>query len=406
MHCRNMCGGAISRRRFFLWYLMMIVTVVSVLVIYHRQSVILENRMFEVLDPRQNQSIWYYMLQSEKQKMFTDLVPNFNVSWRGNASSKTLMILFYNAHRSKWLSVKGIQAHMATCVYSNCRVTEDKAILPEAAAVVFHFAIPLLNSPSPPLNRSSRNAKQVWVFFGREPPTRFNLQPFLSPEWFGTFNWSMTYRRDSDVLSPYGTVLKRTTLAVKNYSSIFDAKTKMAVWIASNCNDQFSGRIHFVQQLRENGIQVDIFGNCGNESLSRGNESFIFREYTFFLSLENSFCKDYITEKVYGRYNEDIILVVRGGGDYKRYLPTDTYINALDFSDIKHLTQHMISLSRDKQRYITFLAEKDKYIALGPWPFGWIYGFCNLCTKLNNVKNQKVYTNIGDYLYSPSCWLP
>lgn len=54
--------------------------------------------------------------------------------------------------------------------------------------------------------------------------------------------------------------------------------------------------------------------------------------FRFYLAFENSFCKDYVSEKFFKLFgNVDVIPVVRGGFDYKRYLPSGIYVDASDF---------------------------------------------------------------------------
>ena len=67
----------------------------------------------------------------------------------------------------------------------------------------------------------------------------------------GKFNWSMTFRSDSDVPVPYGRVIKN--IEDKSYSAFqkknfHGEKEKFLATLASNCGGQ-SGRYHYLDNL-------------------------------------------------------------------------------------------------------------------------------------------------------------
>lgn len=76
-------------------------------------------------------------------------------------------------------------------------------------------------------------------------------------------------------------------------------KTKMAAWFVSNCNSK-SSRNEFVRELQKY-IDVDVYGKCGTMQCSTTIDGqcrdMAAKNYKFFMSLENSLCPDYITEK-------------------------------------------------------------------------------------------------------------
>jgi alpha-1,3-fucosyltransferase len=134
----------------------------------------------------------------------------------------------------------------------------------------------------------------------------------------------MTYRWDSDVVAPYGYVRPIASIPLhpsedqikvylsNNHSKVNYAKgkTKMAVWFVSNCEMVVSSRNELVKELQKY-ITIDVYGTCGNMTCPKKNdESYESSEecrdlaaakHKFYLSLENSLCRDYVTEK----YNYD-----------------------------------------------------------------------------------------------------
>ena len=49
--------------------------------------------------------------------------------------------------------------------------------------------------------------------------------------------------------------------------------------------------------------------------------------YKFYLSFENSFCRDYITEKFWKVLKYRVVPIVLGAGNYSLYAPPKSYIN-------------------------------------------------------------------------------
>ena len=78
-------------------------------------------------------------------------------------------------------------------------------------------------------------------------------------------------------------------------------KTKLAYWMVSHCETD-NKREDYVKKLQKY-IPIDIFGQCGKPIFQRsGNGKALERKkfipnYKFYLAFENSFCKDYVTEK-------------------------------------------------------------------------------------------------------------
>jgi alpha-1,3-fucosyltransferase len=131
----------------------------------------------------------------------------------------------------------------------------------------------------------------------------------------------MTYRWDSDIVYPYGYInpignvpLHPSESQMKYFLShpkvkvnYAQGKTKMATWFVSNCNTVLSSRNKLIELLQRHNIQVDVYGKCGNMTCpKKQDKSFessdecremAAQRYKFYFALENSLCRDYVTEK-------------------------------------------------------------------------------------------------------------
>ena len=177
------------------------------------------------------------------------------------------------------------------CAVNKCSLTDDRRKMSSADAVLF--------KQYPAMVRYKRPISQVWIYFMLEPPTLpIDLRPFRN-----TFNWTATFRRDSDIVAPYEkfvphTSAIRTQVRDKNFA---DGKTKKVAWFVSNCKSA-NLRMEYARELSKY-IQVDVYGKCGRKKCNRNNSDqcseMLNKDYKFYLAFENSNCRDYITEKFF-----------------------------------------------------------------------------------------------------------
>ncbi len=107
--------------------------------------------------------------------------------------------------------------------------------------------------------------------------------------------------------------------------------------LITNCNyNEISGqRLSYIRSLRKY-VSVDILGKgiCSTgpcptafKNGTSGNcKEIIGQEYKFFLSFENSICRDYITEKFFEILSYDIVPIVMGGGEYNKYVSLISFL--------------------------------------------------------------------------------
>ncbi|XP_052812476.1 4-galactosyl-N-acetylglucosaminide 3-alpha-L-fucosyltransferase FUT6-like isoform X1 [Mya arenaria] len=336
---------------------------------------------------------------SNTKSPFIDPKLNINTSEAFNLHN----ILWWNP--PKWMNDWIKETDERRCSYTNCKVTTDRTILKASSAVVFSVADTGMGS-RPPLTPNERNPNQAWIFYTLESP--YNIlwqQEHKRPDWLNMFNWSWTYKPDSDIFHPYGILQTRAMTLQRNYSEIFRKKTKLAAWAVSHCG-AVSKRDRYVELLNHlssdgNASIVDIFGSCKG-ALSKPSkeqiENILDENYKFYLGFENSLCPDYITEKFFMYYKRDVITIVRGMGEYEKYFPKGSFLNTKDFPSPEDLAKFIVNLAVDEERYIEYLRMKDRF-SVKERGFMYQDAVCSICHKLNNIEEyRKTIVDFLDFL--------
>ena len=132
-------------------------------------------------------------------------------------------------------------------------------------------------------------------------------------------------------------------------------------------------------------IDIDIFGGCG-EKCEVNDERCIpdlDTTYRFYLAFENSYCTDYLTEKFFKLFIDDmhIIPIVRGSADYTNEFPEKTHVNAGNFKGPKELALFLKALEENEDEYTKYLEVKDRYRSV---KFGNRY--CYICEYLHKLQ--------------------
>lgn len=125
--------------------------------------------------------------------------------YRGHLINKTKLkyiLIWKPGYYTPFLSPEGQQRFMENkCEYQNCFVTGDKKYLPnvtEFDAIIFNVRhMQSFRSNDVPIERSP---KQIYIFYAVESAEYF---PVCDKEYDEFFNWTMTYRLDSDIPVTY-----------------------------------------------------------------------------------------------------------------------------------------------------------------------------------------------------------
>ncbi|CAL1548134.1 unnamed protein product [Lymnaea stagnalis] len=183
----------------------------------------------------------------------------------------------------------------------------------------------------------------------------------------------------------------------------FANKTKMVAWFVSHCNIQ-SRREEYAAELSKY-IQVDVYGKCGKlKCEDRGKcARMLDTEYKFYLSFENSFCVDYVTEKLLNILEKNTLIpVVRGGADYKKLFPPNSVIDTKDFSSPKDLAKYLTELANNEEEYVKKLQWSWDYDVLG-----YKLPLCAICRELHTPRPLAcVYDNVTNWWFNGTCYPP
>lgn len=242
----------------------------------------------------------------------------------------------------------------ATCEYAH-----NKSMYAVSDAVLFKGNI--IQPRDMPL---SRRANQTWIFCESE-----TLQHKPGANWrplAKLFNATCSYSTTSDIVNPYGSCSKKSPddeipTVLTNYAI---TKSELVSWIVSNCHAP-SNRNEYVAELQQH-IPVHIYGRCGPYKCeprmsAECDDKLLRKTYKFYLAFENSFCRQYITEKFWKCFEYDIVPIVYGSSAYENFAPPHSFIDVRDFRSPKHLADYLLVLNQNDALYNEYFAWKNTY---------------------------------------------
>ncbi|KAI5651674.1 glycosyltransferase family 10 (fucosyltransferase) c-term domain-containing protein [Phthorimaea operculella] len=337
---------------------------------------------------------------------------------REDQANKTFLILFWqhwawqkNRHVYNYGSNDDVTRILEDCSVKNCEFTGDDKEIDSADAVIIHMQkkrIPVVEK---------RNTKQRWIFLSDESPINiFSLGRKSNLSWTdmnNVFNWTMTYRSDSDVPVPYGrTVPLHHPLTIDHPNPKDMLQEIVPYWKDKEMNSRamvltshcVKARMRFIQELQEF-VQVDVFGGCSDKPENKKKcpghfkaDCMLPASYLFYLVLENSKCSQYITEKVFQHaFSKGAIPVIMGPSlkDCEDLLPPNSFMHVENYENIEQLSEAMKEISRSDKKILNLHAWRKHFGIANEHGYFKTKSFhlCRVCEALNyNDKNVKVYT--------------
>lgn len=226
------------------------------------------------------------------------------------------------------------------CEFQNCYVTNEANYFFDVTDfdVILFNAIDIRGNMELPRLRSDN---QLYVLLSQESAANYPI--FKNFDWF--FNYTWTYKLNSDIFYPYFVVRDKlgeivapkmdvhwmdvSKMKPTSQSIIDRLQTKKiaAAWFVTNCYAN-NERLNYVSNLREAltdyNLELDIYGGCGTFYCPRDTPddclAKVESDYYFYLSLENSFSEDYVTEKLLTALNHFAVPIVLPTGNFTRYM--------------------------------------------------------------------------------------
>uniref|UniRef100_G1R651 Fucosyltransferase n=1 Tax=Nomascus leucogenys TaxID=61853 RepID=G1R651_NOMLE len=269
-----------------------------------------------------------------------------------------------------WPPPRGVQALTAEEVDLRVLDYEEAAAAAEALAT---------SSPRPPGQR--------WVWMNFESPSH---SPGLRSLASNLFNWTLSYRADSDVFVPYGYLYPRSHPGdpPSGLAPPLSRKQGLVAWVVSHW-DERQARVRYYHQLSQH-VTVDVFGRGGpGQPVPEIGLLHTVARYKFYLAFENSQHLDYITEKLWrNALLAGAVPVVLGPdrANYERFVPRSAFIHVDDFPNASSLASYLLFLDRNPAVYRRYFHWRRSY-AVHITSF-WDEPWCRVCQAVQRAGDR------------------
>jgi len=216
----------------------------------------------------------------------------------------------------------------------------------------------------------SRDVKDSYLtLFPGIPKLIFVLE---SPLWektdhddvLASYNMISTYakpRFPNEISHPYW-ARKELDWVYRPLRRSFESKTRNVGFGQTNC---LPWRSRPVKNMMELGLQIDAYGECLNNSKPIPRYSDELSNYKFIIVMENSLCRDYITEKPFeNAFAHDAIPIIarwEGWPDYFM-LPKNSFIDIFSFPSLNAAVEHIQRVSKDRKLWMSYMKHRGNSI--------------------------------------------
>ncbi|CAN7992307.1 unnamed protein product [Ixodes hexagonus] len=247
-----------------------------------------------------------------------------------------------------------------------CYVTKHHQYLETSDVIVFAAAnIDAYTLPH------SRHQLQPWVFWTRE---RAPLSlPYALNLVSSQFNWTMSFRSDSDIVLPYmNFTTKEVSPVPTDLHALWRQKNRVAVWLQSDCEPALSVADDVVyksnsteQYVKEvtKAVETHVYSKCGAEHCGvwDGCLSSLQHEFHFLFVMESSACFEDPTEIIYDALKYDILPVYFGKQNIGHRLPPNSFYDTTGAASAFEIIDALLHISKNFDRYSSYMAWKSHY---------------------------------------------
>ncbi|KAL7732754.1 hypothetical protein ACLKA6_005897 [Drosophila palustris] len=240
-----------------------------------------------------------------------------------------------------------------------------------------------------------RHTPNFLLVFAAKNPLTLAQNPLMELSEF-YFNFSMSYRLDSDLLwsEYYFSTLQTVHRAVKEFEqpdrnfmkNVTDhlasvlrfrlqLKNLLAVYMSYEVNDYTDSQGVYLEELRKH-MDLNVIQTCHelDECLP----------YKFMLVFEASACPDFVHSQVYMALANFVVPVVISSGDISQLVPPGSYVSSDDFSVPERLAQYLIKVGSQPHLYEQFFWWHSKYqLHQIRQPY------CSLCAELKKPRRER-----------------
>eukprot|EP00727_Mastigamoeba_balamuthi_P010251 m51a1_g5849 hypothetical protein (766) ;mRNA; r:327797-331385 len=207
-----------------------------------------------------------------------------------------------------------------------------------------------------------------------------------------------SYDLDSDVPLPYYSWAEYDVMAKPSPKT---AGAMMAV-IISNCGAH-NNRLEYIKELQNNGVTVHSFGRClhnkdfpsandGGHYVNSKNE--LIKHYKFTAAMENSNCKNYVTEKLFGPFVAGSVPIHMGIKNVHEFSPSNhATISVHDFASPKELAKYLLYLDKNETAYNEYLSWKTEgpsQVFREKMDLSLVHSSCRLCIRVADLHSREV----------------